>query len=122
MFVPGLMVMLPPVDCATNEILAVFVAPFRTAVTVAVELAVIVPAVALNVAEDAPDCTVTDTGAASAAESSETATVIADVAVPLSATVHVEIPPEFRLEGAHASDESVGGGGGGVVLGGGSDV
>ena len=57
------------------------------------------PAVAVNVAVVAPDATVTEAGTVSAAALLDSDTVPPPVL--LIVTVHVDVPPEFRLVGLH---------------------
>jgi hypothetical protein len=77
----------------------------NVAVTVAVRSLVIVPAVAVNVAVVLPDPTVTEDGTVSAAALSDRVTVAPPVFDTV--TVQVELPPDPRLAGAHASELSM---------------
>ena len=61
----------------------------------------IVPAVAAKVAVVLPDPTVTEAGTVSAAALSDNVTVAPPVFDTV--TVHVELPPDPRLAGTHAS-------------------
>jgi hypothetical protein len=89
---------------ATSEIDAVLELPLYDAVTTAVWLVVIVPAVAEKLAEVAPEATVTDAGTESAVVMLESVTAIPpEPAACESVTVHVETTPELRLVGLHES-------------------
>jgi len=79
------------------------------AVTVALPLDVIVPAVAVNVAVVAPAPTVTDEGTVSSVLLSDTATAVPPAgAAPESVTVHVLLPDELRLAGEQLSEVRLG--------------
>ncbi len=61
-----------------------------------------VPAVAVKLAEVAPDATVAEAGTVSAAALLDSVTVIPPVPAACdSVTVHEEVPPELRLVGLH---------------------
>ena len=92
---------------ATSEIDDVFWTPLNVAVTVAVWLLPIVPAVAVKVAVVALAETATEPGTVNAALLLDSETV--PPPVPLIVTVQVDVPPEFRLPGAHDTLLSVGG-------------
>jgi len=76
--------------------------PFNEAVTIAVWLVEIVPAVAVKFAAVAPDATLTDGGTLNAVTLLERATVIPpEPAACDSVTEHADVPPEPRLVGLH---------------------
>jgi S-ribosylhomocysteine lyase LuxS involved in autoinducer biosynthesis len=83
---------------ATREMLSVFEVPFAEAVTVAVWLEAIVPAVAVKVAEVDPEATVTEAGTVRDVELEDNETVVPDEAERV--TVHV-------VEACEASDPAV---------------
>jgi hypothetical protein len=85
------------------------VLPLYVAVTAAVWLVEIVPAVAVKLAVLEPLETVTDAGTLSVAALlvSVTAAPPAPAAID-SVTTQVDVPPELRLVGAHASDVKAG--------------
>jgi len=94
---------------ATRLTLAVLETPFRVALRVAVWLALMAPAVALNVVEVEPAATV-----AEAATGSMVLLLDRDTTVPplgaaeTSATVQVELAPEVRLVGEHCKEDKPG--------------
>jgi hypothetical protein len=86
-----------------REALAVVL--FRVAVSTAVLSAVTVPTDAVKLALDAPASTVTDAGIVAMALSSAKVTTVPPVgAAPVSATVHVADPPEFRVAGVQVRE------------------
>ncbi|NWF84226.1 MAG: hypothetical protein HXY18_10390 [Bryobacteraceae bacterium] len=86
---------------------AVWEVPFSVAVTTAVEAVVMAPAVAVNVALEAPAATVTEAGTDSSELLSDTDTVTPPVgAAPLRVTVQVLLAPEESVVGAQASVET----------------
>ena len=87
----------PLTNTDASEIAAVCVLPFSAAVSVAVWLAVIVPAVAVNVAVVLPDATVTEAGTVNAAVLLDRVTV-APAALD-TVTVHVALADDARLAG-----------------------
>ena len=94
----------------TSEMLAVFVLPFKEAVTVAVWLLETVPAVAVNVAVVEPEATVTVPGTPSAPTLLESPTVTPPVpAAGDIVTVQVDPPPVTRLVELHDSALTTGG-------------
>jgi hypothetical protein len=98
---------------ATSVIDAVFVDPFRLALTVAVPPLVIVPAVAGKLALVAPAAAVTDAGTVRFALFDDTASTEPPAgAAPLSAAVQFDTPPEFNDVGVQLSPVTVTGGGG----------
>jgi hypothetical protein len=89
---------------ATTVMPVVWETPFSEAVRVAAVSTVTVPAVAVNVAEDAPAATVTEAGTPTAVLFEESATAAAEEAAALSVTVQVEAAPELTLAGEHATE------------------
>ena len=84
---------------------ALAVEPFRVAVSTAVLSVVTVDTVAVKPAVDAPAATVTDAGIVTKALLSVRATTEPPVgAAPVSATVHVADPPEFRVAGVQVRE------------------
>jgi hypothetical protein len=86
---------------------AVTLLPFHVAVITSVWVLLVAPALAVKVAEVAPEAMVTDAGIVSVEQPSVSPTA----APPLGAafvrvTVHVALPLGDRLEGEHASAES----------------
>jgi hypothetical protein len=84
---------------ATSETVAVCVLPFSVAVTVAVWLLAIVPAVAVKVAVVLPDPTAAEAGTVNATALLDTVTVAPPVFVTV--TVQVALPPDPKLAGLH---------------------
>ena len=66
-----------------------------------------VPAVTVNVAEEAPAAMVTDAGVVSSELLSDSVTAVLAVAALLKVTVQVLAALEPRVVGVHASEESV---------------
>ena len=60
-----------------------------------------VPAVAANVADVAPEATVTDAGTESRVLLLDNETAVALVVAWVKVTVQVDVPPELRLVGLH---------------------
>jgi hypothetical protein len=84
---------------------ALAVAPFRVAVSTAVLSVVTVATDAVKPAVDAPAATVTDAGSVTRALLSAKVTTVPPVgAAPVSATVHVADPPEFRVAGVQVRE------------------
>ncbi|MGD0669124.1 MAG: hypothetical protein ABSB23_16320 [Bryobacteraceae bacterium] len=98
------------VDGATSSMETVCVLPLYVAVTTAVWLVAMVPAVAVKLAVLKPLATVTDPGTVSVAALlvSVTETPPAPAAFD-SVTVQVDVAPELRFMGAQASDVKAGG-------------
>jgi hypothetical protein len=89
---------------AAREIVAVRVLPFNDAVRVAVWLLAMVPAVAVNVAVELPEATVTKAGMVNAAALLDKETAIPPVgAVVLKETVHADEPPVVSDAGTQLS-------------------
>ena len=84
---------------ATSETVAVCVLPFSVAVTVAVWLLAIVPAVAVKVAVVLPDPTAAEAGTVNATALLDTVTVAPPVFVTV--TVQVALPPDPKIGRAH---------------------
>lgn len=100
------------VEAGRTVMIAVFVVPFKLAVTVAVWVAVTVPALALNVAEDAPAGTVTEAGTFSPGLLSVIDTLTPpDPAAPLKLTVQVADAGAINEDGLQLSPANVAGGG-----------
>ncbi len=78
--------------------------PFNDAVTTAVLSAVNVPAVAVNVAPEAPAATITDAGAVRLVLLSDTATAVLATAAFDNPTVHMAEAPDPNEAGVHDSD------------------
>ena len=96
------------VTAATSEIAEVALAPLAVAVSVAVELVEIVPAVAVNVPVVAEAGMVIEAGAVSSGLLDEMVTVRPPVgAAALAVTVHVLVAPEVRDDGEQASEVTV---------------
>lgn len=88
-----------------SEIEVVCELPLQDAVTTAVWLVAIVPAVAVKLANVAPDATFTEAGTLSDALLLETATATPpELAACDKVTVHAEVPPELRLVGEHDTE------------------
>ncbi len=86
----------------TSEIDAVLELPLYEAVTTADWLAVIVPAVAVKLADIAPDATFTEEGTVSAATLLDRVTVIPlEPAACDSVTMQADAPPELKPVGLH---------------------
>ena len=93
---------------ATSEIAEVALAPLAVAVSVAVELVEIVPAVAEKAAVAAPAAMLTEAGAVSSGLLDEMVTVRPPVgAAALAVTVQVLMAPEVSEAGAQASEVTV---------------
>jgi hypothetical protein len=95
-----------PVDKSTSALTA---SPFQLAVTEAVWLVAIAPAVAKKFALVAPELTVTFAGTVSSTRLLDNATVAAPSAAALSVTVQVALWPASSIAGAQASPESFAG-------------
>ena len=80
---------------------AVVDAPFKVAVTVALALELIEPAVAVKVAELALAATLIEAGTVSAPLLDANVTVVATFAGEFSVTVHVLVAPEASVVGEH---------------------
>ena len=94
---------------ANSEIEAVRETPLSDAVTTAVLFVVRVPAPAVKLAADCPALTATDAGIVSNVLLSDNVMVVAAETAREIVTVHVELPPETREAGEHASEVKVGG-------------
>jgi len=94
---------------ATRVKLAVWDVPFRVAVTVADWVVVMVPAVAMKLAELAPAGTVTDAGIASRELLSDSAMVVLEEAGRFKPTVQVMDAPEDAVAGLQPRDVKVSG-------------
>ena len=94
---------------ANSEIEAVRETPLSDAVTTAVLFVVRVPARAVRLAADCPALTVTDVGIVSNVLLSDNVMVVAAETARDIVTVHVELPPETREAGEHASEVKAGG-------------
>ena len=107
----GLQLKLLTVTGAFSIIEALALPPLAVAVTVAVALLAIVPAVAEKVALLAPAATATVAGTVSAAELLESATATPPAgAAALTVTVHVLLPPDDNAVGVQLSAVTATGG------------
>jgi len=94
---------------ATRVKVAVWEELFRVAVTVAGWVVVRVPAVAVKVAELAPDVTVTDAGIVSRALLSDSVMVVVEEAAWFKPTVQVVDAPEATVAGLQLNDVKLSG-------------
>ena len=95
------------VNCNVTEVFCEL--PFRLAVTVAVWVLKIDPAVAVKAPVVAPEATVTDDGTLSNPELLESPTEVLAVAALVSVTVQEVLAPEPMLEGEHHTELTSGG-------------
>ncbi|MFZ1147688.1 MAG: hypothetical protein WB359_23775, partial [Bryobacteraceae bacterium] len=87
---------------AASRIDAVCELPLYVAVTTAVWLVVMAPAVAVKLAEVEPEATLTEAGTVNAVTLLESVTVMPPVPAACdSVTEHADVPPELRLAGLH---------------------